>query len=148
MRVTASLIVSVVFCTFTATAADLPSGEALLQRFVERSGGAAAYAKVKNAEMTGTVEVAGMNINGTVQMVEEGEKSWTAMDIAGIGRIEQGYDGETAWEKNAIQGTRLIEGDEKSALKRESGLALVNNWRDEYSGARTIGEEEIDGKAA
>jgi hypothetical protein len=142
-RLACALLVSAA----TALAADLPSGENLLQRFIDRSGGEKAYAQAKNAQMTGTVEIAGRNISGNVEMVQEGEKSWTALDLPGIGRIEQGFNGETAWEKNAIQGARLVEGEEKSVMRRDSRFALTN-WRDEYSSARTIGEENIDGKAA
>src|ERR1700735_1890360 len=79
-------------------AADIPSGESLLQRYIDRSGGAEAYANAKNMSMSGTVEMAGRNISGTVTIFEEGEKSYTAMDFPGIGKVEEGYDGETAWE--------------------------------------------------
>ena len=54
--------------------------------------------------MSGTVEMAGRNISGTVTIFEEGEKSYTAMDFPGIGKVEEGYDGETAWENSALKG--------------------------------------------
>src|ERR1019366_1542969 len=44
-------------------AAD-PTGESLLQRYIDRSGGAAAYAKAKNMAMSGTVEMPAQNITG------------------------------------------------------------------------------------
>jgi hypothetical protein len=135
-------------CASLASAADLPSGESLIQRFIDRSGGAAAYAKAQNAQMTGTVDIAGRNISGKVEMVEEGGKSWMGLELQGIGKMEQGFDGETAWESNPIQGSRLIEGDEKSALKRSSGFSLVQSWKDDYSAARTVGEEDFHGKPA
>ena len=59
----------------------MPSGESLLQRYIDRSGGAEAYAKAKNMAMSGTVEMPAQNITGTVAIFEEGEKSYTAMDI-------------------------------------------------------------------
>ena len=142
------LVCLFVVCAWAVAAADLPSGESLIQRFIERSGGVAAYAKARNAQMSGTVEIEGRNISGKVEMVEEGDKSWTGLELPGIGKIEQGFDGETAWESNPIQGSRLIEGDEKSALKRSSGFALIHSWKDEYSAARTVGEEDFHGKPA
>ncbi len=77
-----------------ALAADPPSGESLMQRFIERSGGAASYANAKNVSMTGTVEIEGRNIGGSVTIIEAGEKSWTAMDLPGIGKLEEGFDGD------------------------------------------------------
>jgi hypothetical protein len=127
-------------------AADPPSGESLLQRYIERSGGAEAYAKAKNMAMSGTVEMPAQNITGTVAIFEEGEKSYTAMDFAGIGKIEEGFDGETAWQNSAIQGPRILEGEEKISAKRAATLSLITSWQDVYSDARTVGSEDIDGK--
>jgi hypothetical protein len=131
-----------------AIAADVPSAEALLQRFADSTGTPAAIAAIHNARMTGSVEITGMGISGKAEIVEEGEKTWTAIDLQGLGRIEQGFDGETAWEKNAIQGTRLIEGEEKSMMKRSSGFSLLTSWKDDYVSAKTVGESISGGKAA
>lgn len=119
-----------------------------MHTFVERSGGADAYARVKSVEMTGTVEIAGRNIGGKISMVEEGKKTWTSMELPGIGTIEIGFDGTTAWENSALQGPRIIEGDEKAAMERSSSLSLVTSWNDEYKTVRTTGEETVDGKPA
>jgi hypothetical protein len=129
-------------------AADLPAGEDLLRTFIERSGGADAYARAKSVQMTGTVEIAGRNIGGKVSMTEEGKKSWTAMELPGIGTIEMGSDGETAWENSALQSPRIIEGDEKAAMDRSSSFSLANSWREQYKTIRTTGEETVDGKPA
>ena len=129
-------------------AADMPSGESLLQRYIDRSGGAEAYAKAKNMSMSGTVEMAGRNISGTVTIFEEGEKSYTAMDFPGIGKVEEGFDGEIAWEDSALEGPRILEGDEKAAAKRAATLALITSWREVYKDAHTAGEADVDGKPA
>jgi hypothetical protein len=131
-----------------AFAADLPSGESLLQLYIDTSGGAEAYASAKNMSMSGTVEMAGRNISGTVTILEEGEKSYTAMDFPGIGKVEEGFDGETGWENSAIEGPRILEGDEKAAAKRAATLALITSWREVYKEARTVGEADVDGKPA
>ncbi|HWE51664.1 MAG TPA: hypothetical protein VG273_17860 [Bryobacteraceae bacterium] len=131
-----------------AGAADLPSGEDLLAIFLERSGGAEAYARAKTVEMTGTVEIAGRNIGGKVSMIEQGKKSWTSMDLPGIGPIEIGYNGDTAWENSTLQGPRIIEGQEKSAMERSSSFVVATEWRDQYKSVKTTGEDTVDGKPA
>jgi hypothetical protein len=131
-----------------AIAADMPSGESLLERSIEKSGGAAVLAKAKNMTMSGTVEMPAQNITGTVVVFEENGKSYTAMDFAGIGKIEGGFDGETAWENSALQGPRILDGDEKAEAMRASRLSLLTGWRDLYKSAKTIGSEDIDGKPA
>jgi hypothetical protein len=129
-------------------AADAPSAESLLQRSIDKSGGAEAYAKAKNMAMSGTVEMPAQNITGTIATFEEGEKSYTAMDFAGIGKIEGGFDGETAWENSALQGPRILDGEEKVEAERAARLSLLSDWRELYKSARTIGSENIDGKPA
>lgn len=131
-----------------AAAADMPSGESLLQRYIDKSGGAEAYARAKNMSMSGTVEMQGRNISGTVMISEEGEKSYTAMDFPGIGKVEEGYDGETAWENSALEGPRILEGDEKASVKRAATLALITSWKQVYKSANTVGEADVDGKPA
>jgi len=140
------------FALFAVTAALClaadPTGESLLQRYIDRSGGAAAYAKAKNMAMSGTVEMPAQNITGSVIIFEEGEKSYTAMEFNGIGKIEEGYDGDTAWQNSALQGPRVLEGEEKASAKRAATLSTITSWRDVYKDAQTIGSEDIDGKPA
>jgi zinc protease len=129
-------------------AADMPSGASLIDRYIQKSGGAAAYAKAKTTIMTGTVTVTGANISGNVSIYQEGLKFYELVDIAGIGKIESGFDGETAWENSALQGPRILEGDEKIEAKRAAMLAVVSNWRQVFKEARTTGSEDLDGKPA
>jgi hypothetical protein len=156
-RISALLVVAASFAAAPAVVAQattpkpqnaMPSGESLLERYIEKSGGADAYAKAKNMSMTGTVEMAGRNISGTVTILEEGEKSYTSMDFPGIGKVEEGFDGETAWEDSALEGPRILEGDEKAAAKRAATLALITSWRQVYKEAHISGEAEVEGKPA
>jgi hypothetical protein len=146
------LVRRVSFVSFLAVsvlcAADPPSGASLMDRFIERSGGADAYARAKNVSMNGTVELAGRNLNGSVTVVQEGLKSYTVIDLPGLGPVEEGFDGETAWSASSLQGPRILDGDEKIAVKRASSLASMSAWRDIYKEARTTGSEDVGGKPA
>src|SRR3954467_5485678 len=99
-----------------AFSADLPSAESLLQNSLERSGGKA-YAEVKSLEMTGTVEMVDHNITGPVSVFQAGPKSYMLIELPGLGKVEEGFDGETAWEVNALQGARIKEAEEKAAIE-------------------------------
>jgi zinc protease len=129
-------------------AADLPSADKLLQLSLERSGGAQALARAKNAVMTGTVEMAGHNISGPVELYQDGSKSYTVINLPGIGKVEEGFDGETAWEMNALQGARIKDGEEKAAIERSSKISLLSSWRDYYKQGKTVGSEDVEGKPA
>ncbi len=148
MRLTPRLLVLTTAAASLIFAADLPSGESLIQRYIDKSGGMQAYAKAKSMSMSGKVEMEGRNISGTVTIMEEGHKSYTAMEFPGIGKVEEGYDGDTAWEDSALQGPRILDGDEKAAAKRAATLALISSWRDVFKEAKTIGPADVDGKPA
>lgn len=129
-------------------AADLPTGEKILQLSLDKSGGAAAFARLKSVEMTGTVELAGHNITGPVSVYQQSGKSYTVIDLPGIGKAEEGFDGAIAWEMNALQGPRIKDGEERAAVARASKISLLEDWRDTYTGAKTLGVENVDGKPA
>lgn len=129
-------------------AADVPNGEQILQLSLERSGGAAAFAKLKSAVMTGTVEMAGHNITGPITLYQQGGKSYTAIELPGIGKVEEGFDGEIAWESNALQGARIKAGEERDAAARASRISILDSWRALYSSATNVGSEDVAGKPA
>jgi hypothetical protein len=129
-------------------AADMPSGEKILQLSLEKSGGAAAFARVKSGVMTGSVEMAGHNIKGPLTLFQKDGKSYTEIELPGIGKVEEGFDGSTAWESNAIQGARIKEGEERALVVRASHISLLDSWREFYTSAKTMGSEDVGGKPA
>jgi len=144
MRLIAALLTLV--SALPVAGADLPSGESLLARFIASTGGEAAYAKIKNVSMNGDIEMAGRNVAGSVLIVEAGEKSYMSLEFAGIGKVEECYDGTNAWESSAISGSRLMEGEEKASIRRASTIGVIKSWRSLYNSARTLGAEDFDGK--
>lgn len=142
------LLAAFLLCASFVCAADPPAGDSLMDLAVTRGGGAEAYARVKNSVMTGTVEMAGHAIAGPVSMYQQGDKSYSVIELPGIGRMEDGFDGETAWEMSALQGPRIKEGEEKETARRASRLTMLGSWRDDYKSARTLGAEDVDGKPA
>jgi hypothetical protein len=129
-------------------AADLPSGESLIQRCIEREGGEKALNRAQTAIMTGTVELVGHNMSGPLQLYQQGEKTYTVIELPGIGKVEEGFDGDVAWESNVLQGPRIKDSQELAAVKRESRISLLSDWKLYYKSAETVGSEDVDGKPA
>src|SRR5437763_6729311 len=98
------------FGGLTAFAADdaLPKAETILDRFIEVTGGKAAYQKRKTEIANGTLEFTAQGLKGTLTRYSaDPDKSYSALDIEGVGKIEMGSGGGIAWEKSAILGPRL-----------------------------------------
>lgn len=124
-----------------------PSAEEIMDRYVEVTGGKAAYEKLKNRRVTGTVEFKGAGLRGQVTILEAPEaKSVSVFEMAGLGKMEEGTDGNIAWEKSVIAGAKLKSGDEKAHAIRTANFYGDINWRKVFSKAKVVGSKRIDDK--
>jgi hypothetical protein len=129
-----------------AAAAAPPKADVILDRYVEATGGRAAYQKIHNEVASGTMEFVGKNVKATITSYKaEGGKSYNEVEIPGAGKIEQGTDGQVAWESSALQGPRIKQGEERAAAFREADLS--GDWRKLYKKVELAGEEDVDGAA-
>jgi zinc protease len=134
-------------CALPAFSADPPAPETILDRFVEVTGGKAAYEKRKTEVVHGTIEFAAVGLKGTmVEYFEEPGKYYMAMDLAGVGKIETGLNGGVAWENSVLQGARIKTGEEKAQTLREADMNNFSHWRQVYSKVELAGEEAIEGE--
>ena len=136
------------FGAFALAAADeLPKGEAVLDKYVEVTGGKAAYSKVHTETTSGTMEFKAMGLKGKMTAyAAEPDKRYTEIVIDGIGKIQEGSNGEVAWGMSAVQGPRLKEGDEKAETLLQAKFNPDLTWRDLFKSAETVAVESIDGK--
>ena len=95
-----------------ARADDLPKAETILDKYVEATGGAAAYDSHHNEVVTGTMEMASAHIKGKLTSYHAAPvKMYTEIDIEGLGKMQDGTDGAAAWSLSAMQGPHLKDGD-------------------------------------
>ncbi len=130
-----------------ASAADLPSAESLLDKYVEVTGGKRAYDARKTEIAHGTVEYAAMGVKGKMirYASDQGEYRVT-MELPGIGKVDAGVTKGVAWERSDLLGPRVKDGSERAEAVREAKLNSNALWRDLYTKVETAGEETIDGE--
>ena len=130
-----------------AATASLPKAETILDRFVEATGGKAAYDKRTGEISTGTFEMAAQGIKGSLTVYSAApDKSYRVIELDGIGKVESGTGNGIAWEKNPMLGPRVMSGEEKAQNLREAAFNGAVNWRSLYVKAETTGVETIDGE--
>ena len=144
-----TLVVLVAAAIAPAFAQDqLPSGETIVDKYIEVTGGKAAYQKIRSEVITGSMVFGAMGIKGTLTIYHaEPALIVSEINIEGIGKIQEGSDGTVAWALSAMQGARLKDGAEKAEAVREATMHADVNWRDYFTKAETIGVESVDGKA-
>ena len=129
-------------------AADLKTGDAVLDNYVEVTGGAASYAKIHNMVMKGSMGMPAMGLKGALTIyAAEPNKVSLVTDLAGVGKITEGSDGTNAWSHSAMQGPQLKKGEELADSLREALFHKETEWRTVYKSAELTGVEDLDGKA-
>lgn len=125
----------------------LPSADSVIQRSIEVTGGKAAFEAVHTEKSTGAFAIAGAGITGTItEYSADPGKSYSAVEISGVGKLEEGTTGTIAWENSALQGARILSGDEAAIALRKAASDVITNWRKYYVSAETTGVEAVDGK--
>ena len=148
-RITRTLKVAAALALASATLAadDLPKGDAIMDKYIEVTGGKAAYAKLKSEISTGTMEFKAMGLKGKMtSYAAEPDKRYTEIVIDGIGKMLEGSDGDVAWALSAVQGPRVKDGDEREEALLQSKFNSDLRWRDTMKSAETVGVETVDGK--
>ena len=137
----------VLVATSYAWAADLPSGASLLDRYVEVTGGKAAYEARKSELMRGTIEYKIAGLRGSVvRYVRDANLYRATIEMPGVGAMDMGYRDGVAWQDSALIGPRILDGAEKSEALKDATLDPEYHWRQLYSKAETTGEETVNGE--
>lgn len=130
-----------------ARTSELPSAESILDRFVEATGGAEAYAARESLVATGTMEIRAAGLTGKIELYAKRGKRYMRREIPGVGVLESGVNDGIVWESSMMLGTRIVTGPEAGPMLRESDLDAAVDWRDYFPEVETVGIEEIDGEA-
>src|ERR1044071_8344064 len=105
-------------------AADpLPTGEAILDKYIAVTVGKAAYEKAATQGFTAVMEFTGKGVTANLTMYHaEPNKSYMVTEIQGIGKMEEGTDGDIVWERSAIKGPRIKSGEERAVSLRGADI--------------------------
>jgi hypothetical protein len=142
-------LLTALFAVASLSAADeaLPKAETILDRYIEVTGGKAAYESKRNQVATGTVEMVGKGIKGTmINYHSAPSQDYALLDLEAVGKFETGTDGETVWERSAIQGPHVKTGEERAAMLRDALFNGHLNWRKRYDKAETVGVGSVNGE--
>jgi len=148
MRTRRLVLLVAIFSAGLMRAADepLPDGAAVLDRYVEVTGGKEAYAKHKSEIETGTLEYPAQGLKAKItRYASEPNNYLASVEIAGIGKIDTGVTDGVAWENSVVLGARIKSGEEKALAMREAAFNAIANWRKLFPKVETTGAESVDG---
>lgn len=122
---------------------SLPAAEALFDKYLKALGSEATLDKFKSRVMRGTVEIVPMGVKGTYETTQKAPNMLlTTMTLAGLGTLQQGYDGAVGWSKDPFTGLRELKGGELANVQR---AAFINprGWRKSYTSLKTTGRAKV-----
>jgi len=148
--VTVLIIAGSVFFSCPAPAAEpaadgAKSADAILEAYIEATGGKSAYDRIRNRVVDVSLEIdgTGITMNGTVTSARP-NLSHTLFESDMIGRVEKGTDGKTVWANSTMTGPQIVEGAEREFALREGALDKFVHWEKLYASAEATGIEECD----
>jgi hypothetical protein len=126
-----------------AAAPATPSADQILNHYVEAVGGRAAWKKLTSRVSTGTIDVPGMQISGTVEFHEKAPNRLLRVIILNGASFRQGFDGTTAWTDDPQDGLRTETGAELEDTRFDSDFYHPLDLRQLYSKFTLLGTEKI-----
>ncbi len=135
--------------TTQAAGKDLPEGRAVLDAFVEATGGKTMLTKIKSTMTKAEMEMPALGVKADLTITQIApNRSYFIANMPGIGEVVRYTDGKsaTAWETHPLMGARLIEGEELTAALRDADLLAPLHPEKYYKSIECVGEVAIDGR--
>lgn len=128
---------------------DLPAAAEILDRYVEVTGGKAAYDRIRNRVSKALMEIQGMGIQIEARTyAAKPNLSYAVIDSEITGKMENGCDGTNVWEFSDMQGAQVKEGQEKIDMLHLSRFDAPVYWREAFQEVKTVGIADVKGKPA
>jgi hypothetical protein len=125
----------------------LPNAEEIIERHIFESGGPEFYATLRTQKVTGTLTLLARNLEGRMETWSAGGgKYYQSTDIPGLGKQEEGSDGEIAWDRSPLIGPRLKPRRNSAALGVTLDAAGMLEWRSLIARVRTEAQETVAGR--
>jgi zinc protease len=133
-----------------ARAAESAGGEkpidTILTQYLEALGGRAAIEKQTSRVMKASFEGFGMPAAADWTMYSKApDKQMSEMEIADMGKMLDGFDGQVAWSKNPFTGLRIKDGQELTKQKRDADFFRNLHFKTTYTNLTAKGTEKVDG---
>jgi hypothetical protein len=150
MRLTAAVLLTALIAPSIAPAqaTPLPAAKDLIAKFVAATNAGPVMAKYQSVRTKGRFEMAAAGVSGDLEISQaRPNKTMMRINLSGVGQIEQGFDGTTAWNINPMQGPRIITGKELDAIREESSFGASSRQGPNVVSAETLEQTQMNGEA-
>ena len=132
-----------------ADAAAMPSAKDVLQKYVDATGGEAAYKALTGQKAVGTFSMPAQGLTGQLELFQKSpDKMLAVVNIPPFGTVERGVNGTVGWMVDDRNGPQLLDDATRQGMLRDAD-AQSNLTPDKYYASVEVkGKEDVDGKPA
>jgi hypothetical protein len=132
----------------TVPSTATPTVDQVLNRYIEATGGREAWQKVTSRVSKGTIEVASMNLSGTIELDEKApDMILSVITIAGAS-FRQAFDGMVGWTDDPENGLREQSGAELAESRRDADFDFPLDLKKLYTRLTVTGIEKVGDRDA
>lgn len=125
-------------------AAALPTADQILDNHVKAVGGKEAIEKVTSRVEKGTFEMPTFGVSGSIEAYSKApNKRAMFIDLGGIGKVENVFDGTKGWASNPQAELHEQTGGELESTKRQADLYGDLKIKNRYTKMEVKGKEKI-----
>ena len=129
-----------------ATKAVLPAATTVLAKFRDAMG-SKGWLAAPAVTSTGTFEMPAAGLKASFELVQVApNRMRLAINIPGMGAIESGFDGSTAWASDPMQGPRILAGPELDQMRDESDIRAAVRDASLFSATETVADTTMNGE--
>lgn len=129
------------------TVAFAQTADEVIEKYLTATGGRGALEKIQTRVMKGTFAMPDMGMYAPMEMwVQDPDKVFTTIEIAGMGSASSGVNGDVAWEINPMVGARVLQGADRANALVQARIEPLLHWRDLFQKVELAGEELVNGK--
>ncbi|HLV95200.1 MAG TPA: hypothetical protein VKS44_08405 [Candidatus Acidoferrales bacterium] len=126
-----------------AAAGAVPSADRVLERYLEATGGRAAWESVHSRVSKGIVNIPDMQMAGKAELYEKApDRALVKMVVSGATFLE-GFDGTTAWSSDPKDGLQEQTGAQLAETRRESDFRYPLDFRKLYKSLSAVSAAKI-----
>ncbi len=122
--------------------ADLPSGKEIYEQYLTATGGREKLDSIQGMLMRGHLEIQSFKAPITIKRARPGVFS-LKIEFPGLGAMDQGTNGELAWDVSPMQGQRLLDGEEREEMLKRADFDEETNPDKYYQSIECTGTETI-----
>ena len=129
------------------SSALLPPARQLIDRHIKEIGGRDAILAQTSTHVTGTVSMPAAGVTGTLEGFHaKPNKSLQRIALAGVGQMEDGFDGKIGWSMSALTGPMLLEGKQLEQRAFDADFFDELKSPDRYTSLTTVERMPFEGR--